>query len=140
MKKLFISLGIVLFVTAFISCRSTKATMPVDVLTSGTWELSTLNGTTVQASDFGRSLPYISFSTDNKVTGNGGCNTFSGSYNLNDEGGINISQVIATKMYCEGKEPEFFTALNNANMTKAVDDKLVLLNGMKEVMTFIRKK
>lgn len=121
------------------ACSSTKAVAPVSVLTGKTWQLASINGNAVDASAY-REIPFVTFTTANKVTGKGGCNSFSGSYNLNNEGGINISQVASTKMACEGvNEHEFFTTLEQANMTKINADKVVLLNGVKEIMVFVPK-
>ncbi len=132
---------IYIFAIAFaaLSCGSTKEVEPMAILTGNTWQLSTMNGSAVDASAY-RTLPFISFTTDNKVMGNGGCNSFSGSYNLNDEGGINMSQLISTKMACDGvNETEFFNTLEKANMTKIDADKLTLLNGVDEVLVFVPK-
>jgi heat shock protein HslJ len=132
---------IYIFAIAFaaLSCGSTKEVEPLAILTGSTWQLSTINGTSVDASAY-RTLPFINFTTDNKVMGNGGCNSFSGSYNLNDEGGINLSQLVSTKMACEGvNEAEFITTLEKANMTKIDPDKLTLLTGVDEVLVFVPK-
>ena len=132
---------IFLFVTVLASCGSTQGTTSAAMLTANTWELSEINGTAVSASNYSRGLPNVTFTTDNKITGNGGCNGFSGSYNLNDEGGMNISQVMATKMFCEGaNEGDFFAALDKVTMTKIDKDKLILMNGVDEVLVFIPKK
>lgn len=118
-----------------------KATMPAELLTGTSWQLSELNGNAVDASAYSRNLPYITFATDNKVTGNSGCNSFGGSYNLNDAGGMNISQVMATKMFCEGvNESDFFNTLDKVTMSKAKKDKLILMNGVDEIMVFVPKK
>lgn len=128
-------------VTAIIatSCGSTKEVEPTAILTGKTWQLSSINGNAVNASAF-REIPYVSFTADNKIAGKGGCNSFSGSYNLNDEGGINISQIASTKMACDGvNENDFFMTLEKANMTKIDPDKLTLMNGVDEIMVFVPK-
>lgn len=123
------------------SCGSAKDANSEEILTGTTWELSAIKGQKVDASKYSRGLPYIAFTKDNKVSGNSGCNGYGGTYNLNDEGGINISQLIATKMFCEGvNENEFFTAIEEVDMTKIDQDKLVLMKGVDEVMTFIPTK
>lgn len=137
MKKIFLSYGAIVLVTLISSCGATKAQQSGNALTITIWELSTINGTEATTTDFKNGLPYVSFSADNIITGNGGCNGFRGSYNISQEGDINVSQVMSTKMYCEGvKENEFMQALNKANITKIESDKLTLLQGVDEVMTF----
>lgn len=122
------------------SCGSTKEVEPTAILTGQTWQLSSINGTAVDASAY-REVPYVTFTADNKIAGKGGCNGFGGSYNLNDEGGINISQIVSTKMDCDGvNENDFFMTLEKANMTKIDPDKLVLMNGVDEIMVFVPKK
>lgn len=119
------------------SCGTAKDANSEEILTGTTWELSSLNGTKIKASDYNREVPYINFSQDNKVSGNSGCNGFSGTYNLNDKGGINIGQVVATKMFCEGvKENEFMKAIDESDMTKIDTDKLILMKGVDETMVF----
>lgn len=141
MKKTFLSYGAVMLTAITLSCSSVKSQQPGMVLTANTWELSSLNGKDATTSEFSRGLPYINFSTDNKITGNGGCNGFSGLYNASEEGDINISKVMSTKMYCEGvSESEFMQALNTVNITKVEADKLTLMEGVKPVMVFIPKK
>lgn len=140
MKKA-VNLFVFVLITALtVSCGSTKEVEPTAILTAHTWQLSRINGAAVDASAY-RELPYVSFTVDNKIAGKGGCNGFGGSYNLNDEGGINISQIVSTKMACGGvNENDFFMTLEKANMTKIDPDKLTLMNGVDEIMVFVPKK
>ena len=141
MKKTLITFSIALVTTIFTSCGTTKGVESIDELSAVTWQLTTINGHKVNTADYAKGVPVITFTKDNKVTGNGGCNGFGGSYNLNDEGGVNLSQLMSTKMFCEGGgENEFMAALNKVNMSKIDKDKLVLLQGVEEVMTFVPKK
>jgi copper homeostasis protein (lipoprotein) len=54
---------------------------------------------------------------ENRITGNGGCNHFFGTYELFNENGIRISQIGATKMMCPDMEPEttFFRTLESVS-------------------------
>jgi heat shock protein HslJ len=141
MRKLITTFGIALFTAMATSCGSTKEVEPVTVLTANVWELSAINGTAVDAGAYPNGLPTAEFTKDNKITGKGGCNNYGGSYNLNDEGGMNISQVISTKMFCDGvAEADFFAALEKINMTKIDPDKLTLMTGVDEVLVFVPKK
>lgn len=141
MKKLFLVASLFISTLLLSGCGGAKGADATAVLTSGTWQLQSIEGTMLSETGYSRGLPHITFTTDNKVNGNSGCNGFGGSYNLNDEGGINISQVIATKMYCEGvKENEFFKALEEAETAVIKEDKLVLMKGIDEVLVFVPKE
>ncbi|OYQ37233.1 hypothetical protein CHU92_08560 [Flavobacterium cyanobacteriorum] len=121
-----------------LACGSTKEVDPRAILTGSTWELSAINGNPANPSAFSRGLPYVTFTADNKMMGKGGCNRFSGPYNLNTEGGINMGPLTSTKMACEGvNENEFFAALEKAKIAKIDTGKLTLLNGVTEVLVFV---
>ena len=65
----------------------------------------------------------------NRISGNNGCNQYGGSFQVNDEGSIELSQMMATKMYCPEKadiETKFMTQLNNVKKAKLNKDILVL--------------
>lgn len=134
-------LGIAFFAIALASCGSAKEADPIAILTSKNWQLQSINGAAIESSQFSKGLPNAAFSADNKIMGNGGCNTYSGSYNLNDEMGMNVSQVISTKMACDAlaTETAYFDALNKANMVKIDPDKLVLMDGVNELLVFVPK-
>jgi len=141
MKKI-LSLVTTVIIAAFLqSCNSTKAISANGILTETNWELATINGKPADASKYSSGLPVAYFSSDNKITGSGGCNRYSGSYNLNEEGGINISQMISTKMFCPGDgEGEYIKALETVDGATVDKDKLVLLKGIDEVLVFKPKK
>lgn len=137
MKKLFTLLSITLFSITMFSCGSAKTDTNLDALTAGNWELETIKGKAAGEAGFANALPVANFSTDLKITGNNGCNRYGGSYNLNDEGGINISQVVSTKMFCPGDgEKLYMDALNSVNLAKIDHDKLVLLKDTEELLVF----
>lgn len=51
--------------------------------------------------------PFIKLTAkDNGVGGNGGCNSFGGTYTLKDNQQIEFSQMMATMRYCEGSSIE----------------------------------
>jgi len=122
-------------------CSSTKSIHGVDLITDRVWELSSINGKKVDPATQRNGLPTASFDKEHKISGNGGCNQYSGSYNLNDEGGINVSQVISTKMFCEGSiENEYFKVLEKINTAKVDKNKLTLMEGVDERLVFVPKK
>ena len=101
-----ISIFTVLF--ALGSCRTSQSNMPAQLLTGTSWQVTELNGVAINPESYKRQAPYITFDGSNRISGSSGCNGFSGSYNLNDEGGMNVSQVAATKMFCEGVDEKGF--------------------------------
>ena len=141
MKRLLIALSMACIMALPLGCSSTKAVTPAEIMTGTTWELSSIKGKKAEAANYNKGLPHAIFTLDNKVSGNAGCNQYSGSYNLNDEGGINISQVISTKIFCEGNgENDYLKALQEADAAEVDKDKLVLLKGVDEVLVFVPKK
>ena len=138
MKKI-IYLSLIFLVTIIAGCSSAKSAMPLDMITAHKWRLESIHGQSADASQYGNGLPTASFTTDNKVMGTGGCNSYSESFNISDEGGINISKLISTKMACEkgsDKETDFLNTLNKANQAKIDEDKLTLMNGVEEILVF----
>lgn len=139
MKKIIAIFSIT--VMALTGCRSAKAVAPLDVITATEWELSSINGKKVDATALPKGAPTATFDKEHKISGNSSCNGYGGSYNLNDEWGINISQVMATKMYCEGSiENEYFKLLEKVNKAKVDAGKLTLMEGVDERLVFVPKK
>lgn len=137
MKKLFTLLCIGITTITISSCRSAHASGDSEYLTEGNWVLETIKGKPAADVGFANGLPNAVFTTDLKITGKNGCNSYGGVYNLNVEGGMNISKVFSTKMACPGNgEKEYMDALNTVNMTKINKDKLVLLKDVEEVLVF----
>jgi heat shock protein HslJ len=136
MKKLLPLFALVALVIA--SCKSTDTASSTTLLTSGNWQLESINGKKADAAEFKNGLPTASFNIDHKIAGKSGCNQYGGSYNLNEEGGINISEVFSTKMFCDGVtgEQKYLDALAKVNLAKVDKDKLVLLKDVDEVLVF----
>lgn len=137
MKQLAFS---ILIITFLVSCSGTK-NISKSVLTETVWQLKSLNGNN-DLSGFNMEIPYITFTEDDRVSGNTGCNNFSGAYsNLTDKGTIAFSKIIATKMYCNGvPENEFLKALDQVNGIKKNKEELILLDNDKPIMVFVQKK
>jgi heat shock protein HslJ len=140
MKKLLMALGCAT-ILSLTSCNSTKTattSLPLDMLTGTTWELTEVDGKAISSADYGNGAPTIMFSTDNKISGKGGCNSYGGSYNLNNEGGLNMSQIMSTKMYCENAkgEAKFMELLSIADAAKIEKDKLTLVRNVTSVLVF----
>lgn len=79
------------------------------------WVLVELNGQTVAESERPTTL---NLTTDNKINGHGGCNRFSGSYEILPEKRIRFSGVGSTRMACaEGMQTEaaYLAVFNTAD-------------------------
>ncbi len=94
------------------------------------WELAELNGHPVTDTLAGKA--FIELDTEVKrVSGNAGCNTFSGNLRMSDENSIRISEVIATKMACENMETEYglFEVFKETRGYSLGNDTLALFDG-----------
>jgi heat shock protein HslJ len=74
---------------------------------------------------------HLRFEVDGKLNGNGGCNSFFGTYTLT-ETGIDIGALGATRMACPEPqmvlEAKFFLALEKAEKIESRANRLVLLD------------
>ncbi|MBL0341176.1 MAG: copper resistance protein NlpE N-terminal domain-containing protein [Bacteroidetes bacterium] len=96
------------------------------------WKLIQLHGSEVTPEAGNRREPNLMLKAEgNRVTGSGGCNTFSGNYELNDENGIAFTKVIATQMECISMEtePKFLRILSIVNKYRISGDTLILSEG-----------
>ncbi len=100
------------------------------------WQLIQLNNV---GKDYGKAS--IKFdTTENRVSGNTGCNNFFGSYNVQGEY-ISFAQMGATKMLCDEEsnktENEFFKILSGQKLRYDVADQTInLYDGDRLVMMF----
>jgi heat shock protein HslJ len=93
------------------------------------WKLTELQGRPINVNAGMTSEPHIIFKEkDNRVNGNGGCNSFSGSYTLKSNDGISLSKIISTLMACSqmDTESDFFKVLEMADSYIVSGDTLVL--------------
>ena len=91
------------------------------------WKLTELNGNPVNLT--GKEAHIIFRIEGNRITGNGGCNSFFGGFETKIGNRISFSQIGATQMACQNLETEsaFFKVLEAADNYIIVDgDKLVL--------------
>lgn len=105
------ALALVLILAALISaCSNTSATS----LTGVTWTVTSLSGVNVDPS-----VPITgTFGADDKLTGSGGCNSYSADYTASGQD-LTISSPVATTMACaEGvdqQESQYFYLLENSS-------------------------
>ncbi|WP_204344317.1 META domain-containing protein [Psychroserpens algicola] len=92
-----------------------------------TWKLVTLMG-----QDVSHKNAYIIFSKDQKVSGHGGCNNFSGTYSITANSKLSISQVANTLRACEHMDVEntFMSVLEKID-NYSLKDKTLSLNKAK---------
>ena len=96
-------------------------------LGNGKWILTKINGVNVNTN-----RAFIRFEEDkDRFGGNGGCNGMGGDLSVNGST-IDMSQIISTKMYCEGTseiENKFFNELESVNRFEIKGKTLLLYNG-----------
>jgi len=99
------------------------------------WKLQ--NGKTIVLDTAFKKEPLIVFHKDTgKMTGNGGCNNFSGSYKLKEGNTIELSEGAATMMACPNLaiEGEFFKVFKQVKSYRIENNSLMLDNEKKEVV------
>lgn len=137
---------ILLFTTvlalSFTSCETTQTTTNppvgtpmVNSLTNTYWKLVELNGSALPATTVGdrNEIFMVLSSAGNKVVGNGGCNSFSGSFVSNSNGAtLNFSQLVRTKMACGALQLEdgLFKVLETTDSYTLVNNELHLTKNM----------
>lgn len=94
------------------------------------WKLIEINGQKVTAENFASKEPHLILkSEENRVTGNGGCNSFFGTYSLQtDVNRISFSKIGATRMAClqPTVESDFFNILETVDNYTVKNDTLQL--------------
>jgi len=124
----------------FVSCSSSKVQNNTGSLSANHWDLVSISGKLLDANATKMGIPFVMFSTDNGFNGNTGCNTFVGSYKL-ENGKLSLEPGAITKMFCmDAPEMEFLSAVKKTNGYKITGSELTLLNGTTELMKFIPKK
>jgi len=91
----------------------------------------------------GQDAPFVQFGSDGDMNGNGGCNNFGGSYELNGERLI-IGPILSTKKACMGpimdQETTFFRALQNAHRIEATHLRLIIFDETgSELLSLVRR-
>lgn len=143
MKNSVMTFVIICFAVISTGCKSKNmdsANQPDMLTTVAEWELSSINGTAPIADQYSRGLPSAAFTKENKISGHGGCNRYSGEYTIDGEK-ISLGKMLSTKMFCPGGGEEMYMkALGSVTAFKVNKDKLTLLNDNQEVLVFIPKK
>jgi heat shock protein HslJ len=130
---------------ALVACNTQKKPMqpaasppPPDNLHGTQWSLQDLGGKPVIAN----SRATLAFLAPGKVAGNGSCNRFSGSAEINGAM-VKFGPLVATRMMCEpdasNQETEYLKALEGAQRFEVRGGRIYLLvNGTEKPLVFHR--
>ncbi len=122
--------------TTATAAQQGQAALVVDLFDKE-WKLKELNGKAVVLDTAFKREPQMVFQKESgKLIGNGGCNSFSGTYKVKDGNGIELSEGAATMMACPNLkiEGEFFAVLKQVKSYRIENGSLLLDNDKKEAV------
>ena len=129
-----------IIVLSFGGCGSSHSLNPLSLLTGNSWALNTLLGQGLDLSKFSQGIPSLSFLEGGRLAGFTGCNNFSGGFSLEGKD-LKLDPGAMTKKACAGNgEDQFMAALSQVKNFKVGKDQLTLLDGAKELMSFVPKE
>ncbi len=148
MKQVFIILALAVMATACNHTNNKNATEQIDSAALSTietttanadlfateWKLLELDGKAIKVDTTFKKEPMLVFEKDTeKLSGNGGCNGFMGSYKLGENNGIELTLGGATMMACPNLELEsqFHDALKQTKSYRIEGNTLLLDNEAK---------
>jgi heat shock protein HslJ len=102
------------------------------------WKLVELYGDTVVIAEDQREMHIIFKLNEEKVTGSGGCNNFSGSYKLNGDS-VKIGPLLMTRKFCDSlmdQEVKFMKALEEAADYKVYNEFLKMMVNERVIAKF----
>lgn len=131
MKFHFSSLIYIGILVSLVSCHSSKqSTSSTASIIGKHWKLVELNGEVIRPNPQTKKEPFMNLTAENKVNGNGGCNSFFGTYEFQSDNAITFSKIGSTKMACQDDvmrvEYQFFQALEKTSRYSFKNDTLVL--------------
>lgn len=104
------------------------------------WVLEILNGAKVDKSSFQSELPSIEIdAAANSFMGFAGCNRITGQI-VFEKDMVSFTKIISTLMHCgdSNREREFLSALSKITKYKIENNRLILSNDSKELITFLK--
>lgn len=116
--------------TALLSVSARAGTVPDRPLTNTYWKLTQLGGAPAQVLPNQREPHMILQLQEHRLVGSGGCNRFTGQYNLAGTS-VYFGKVAATEMACPGgmeQEQAFLRALDATRTWRIEGDALELLD------------
>lgn len=130
----------VLLILVFSGCVSSGGINQLSLLTKNSWILSKQMGSDVDLSKFVAGFPTLDFLEGGNLAGFSGCNNFSGSFTFKGTE-IQLDPGAMTRKACPGDgDGEFISALNRAKNFTIEKEKLTLLDGVTELMSFVPNK
>lgn len=128
-KLLLITAATFPIIVLLINCSSSAYNYDSDIRNKY-WKLVELEGDTLVVAEDWRE-PHIIFKlNEENVSGSGGCNNFSGSYNLNGDS-VKIGPLIITRKFCDSlmdQEVKFIKALEEAARFNIRGDSLEIIS------------
>lgn len=132
MKEKFFSFVVITALVYLVSCHTAKQPITENGFIVGIpWRLVELNGKTIMSGGQLKKEPYLILNASEKrVNGNGGCNSFFGSFELQGVNGITFSKIGATRMACSNEvlvvEHQLFQVLEMIDKFTLLNDTLLL--------------
>ncbi len=148
-KSQIVALVLLVVATTLGSCCSCrKATKNHAPLKATEWKLEQIGSSSVASLLKENATPTLILAEDGTMGGNGGCNTFGGSFRItpseapahkNTMGGITFSNVFSTKRYCLNDEVEmaYFAALGTIDSYTIEGNKLFLFSSGELKLVFV---
>lgn len=134
------SLSIILLFLIGSSCGSLNSINPLSLLTGNSWILSSVSGEGLDLNQFAGGIPSLDFLEGGKLAGFSGCNNFSGNFSLEGTR-LQLDPGAITKKSCSGTgEQEFLSAIERASQVNVDKNKLTLLDGSAELLSFVPRK
>ena len=109
---------------------ATSSASTADGLVNTSWQLLSFGPSTTPADVLPDSVITLEFKEDGEMGGNGGCNTYGGSYSVQDDT-LTLQQVVSTLMACAdmgvtNQEQQYLQALATVERFELTDDSLTL--------------
>lgn len=105
------------------------------------WKLIELSSNILPSNSTQKEM-YMILKSDSTVKGDGGCNTFSGSYAVGKNNEISFGEMVRTNVFCEGIdfERKFLNALSKADYYEIKGDTLSLKSQLVNLAKFVADK
>ena len=105
------------------------------------WKLVELDGKKIPSNATSKEM-YMRLKSDSTVTGNGGCNAFSGNYSLGKNNEISFGEMVRTNILCAGIdfERKYLNAISKSDHYQIMGNMLSLQNNFTSLAKFVGSK
>lgn len=138
MKSIVLTSTLIIYALFSSQCKPPAESASANVpLTETYWKLAEVYGKPLSADTSAFRTAHLIFrNTENRVVGNGSCNSISGTYTLADKNGIVFSNMISTKMACPklDVETQFLNALQAVDGYRIKGDTLMLTKSETDIL------